>query len=802
MSFMSGMKKCYLCVAAAVAASILLLEGCNFRTTIGIERDPNLWKAPEEPRELTVTDISYNTARLIWTAPANFGFRDGEEFTSKRYEVQYSKNEKFDNSAEVFTFYTDATEFLLRGLSTGETYYARVRATNDSEIDAYRMSAYRNLSSPRAYFTTKGVPALTGPENLLATDIKLPSANAASEVLISWDPPLGSGYDPNKEGLIADIASYDLLMVSGLDFNTPVASNRMEKRNMPAMGALEEKITGFIRPGRVYSVRVTARNSAGGSAESMLVFSTDNLSSLPSQATALNARTGPTGNQHVALGWNDPLSNGLKPDSSPATLVSYEIEYSKDPNFQGTTTKVEAAPAGITKPYELTALFDSDMVYYFRVRIINSEGQRSLYSSSLTFRTNNASTGPDEVSVSATAYSRSLDVTWAEPSNKGRNKDGSLAQSIVSYYLRYSTTESDVRSDITITNDEKGSVPLPGTTRRARIPNLKPYTDYYLAVVATNENNLPSGVATPIYRIKTLSVAAPPAVPLSIVALRLMADNDKRHFHKVKLQWDTPSVGALGRDDVGNNNTQILEYKVYVTKVGGLDPVAATRNKGLAVMEKTFGQGAYQVAGGKVSVELDILDIYPQTEIGNLTEVAARAFSISLEAISTKNSGADKLASPKATIAYRFPDRIKEIYVGVKNRTTPGVEIGNFEIQKLGGTPITAPAGTFTVYEVDSSYNRLAGVTPADMADYHYKTGTLGQWEAIFQINIRDDNQVEADLIEAAMISSTFRRSPAVFDYVLYKVLYLSGTLKEGTGQPDRFITRIGRNDGTYTIAF
>lgn len=790
-------------------ASALLLGGCNFRNSAEIKRDLDLWKAPEEPRELAVTDISYNTARLIWKAPANFGFRNGEEFTDRRYEVQYSRNEKFDNASEVFTFYTENTEFLIQGLSTGETYYARVRATNDSDIETYRSSPYRNLSSPMPYFVTRAVPTLTTPESLFISDMKLPSANTASEISVSWAPPLVSGYDPNKEGLIADIASYDLLIVRGLDFNTTVAQDRAEINGI-LPNQLEEKITGFIKPGEAYSVRVRVTNSSGRSADATLVFSTDNLSLPPSQATALSARTGTTSNRHVALSWTDPLNNGQLADGTPATLASYEIEYSKDSNFQGITTRVETAPMGVTKPHELTALFDSDVVYYFRVRVINSEGQRSLYSSSLSFRTTESSAGPSEVSVSATAQARSLDAVWVAPIDTGRNKDGSPARSITSYTLRYSTTEADVMSDIIITNDEKGSIPTSGTTLRATIPNLKPYTDYYLAVVATNDNNLSSTIATPIYRIKTLSVATAPAAPLSIVALPVPANNDKRHFYRVTLQWDFPAADALGKDDVGADNVGIFEYKVYATKIGNLDPVAATQTKGLAVKEMSFGQGSFtaNATTGKISVEIDMLTMYPNTEIADLTEVAARTFSFSVEAISTYNSSADRLASPRATVTYKFPDRISRLYVGVRSNpssfpNTTGVGVGSFFVSRVGAVAIssetTTPPGTFTVYEVDSSYNRVPNVASTDMTARHNKTGTAGtQLESIVEIDILENNLIEPKLQEFASVQfQAYVTGGAGVDAIVYRLVYLSGLIREGSGQPDRFISKLSQGDNT-----
>ncbi|QLH07035.1 fibronectin type III domain-containing protein [Nitrosopumilus ureiphilus] len=164
--------------------------------------------------------------------------------------------------------------------------------------------------------------------------------------------------------------------------------------------------TSFIIPdlvnGQEYRIRVSAINSAGVSAPSVVSVATPyTVPKIPVDVTIT------PGNSQVLLSWTAPSSNGGSP------ITDYIIDYSSDggsnwTTFEdGTSTDTSATVTGLTNGVQ----------YSFRVSAVNSAGSGavSVTASDTPFA---ISTKPYGLSATAISSTR-IDLNWQKPDDTG-----------------------------------------------------------------------------------------------------------------------------------------------------------------------------------------------------------------------------------------------------------------------------------------------------------------------------------------------------------------------------------------------
>ena len=340
--------------------------------------------APEAPAAPTLEIASATELTATWNVPE----ANGSPITG--YTLQYSTDSTFTTGV---TTVTNANRGgTLSGLTTGSTYYVRVKAGNDVGFSSYSVAASLIPGSAPAA-VAKPSASLTG----------LTTAS------VTWTAPAANGYA---------ITGYTVTA-------TPSAGLTITNTGT----ATTATVTGMTA-GTTYTFTVKATNALGTSIESAssTAITTADLPNAPA-APAVTA----TGLTTTDLSVSAPANNG-------SAITGYTYQVSTDSTF---TTGVTTLNGGAT--IQATGLTNGS-TYYFRAAAINGVG-RGAWSPSTS---NLVATVPATVSAPtvAVASATSVTATWNAPAANG--------SPITSYTLQYTTDPMFTSGVTTVTNATSG----------------------------------------------------------------------------------------------------------------------------------------------------------------------------------------------------------------------------------------------------------------------------------------------------------------------------------------------------------
>ncbi len=279
------------------------------------------------------------------------------------YDYQYSTDPAFLTGVTTAT--VGVSTAIIGPLSTGTTYYWRVRATNGAGNSAYTAAwSFTTLGAP-------AVPVHVSPANG-ATGL------AAASVTLDWnDITVATGYDWQY--------STDPAFLTGVVSGSVVSST---------------VTIGPLANGTTYYWRVRATNGAGNSAYTTAwSFTTLGAPAVPVHVSPANGATGLAA-ASVTLDWNDIT-----------VATGYDWQYSTDPAFL--TGVVSGSVVSSTVAIGPLA---NGTTYYWRVRATNGAGN-SAYTTAWSFTTLGAPAVPLHVSPangSTGQLATSITLDWSD----------------------------------------------------------------------------------------------------------------------------------------------------------------------------------------------------------------------------------------------------------------------------------------------------------------------------------------------------------------------------------------------------
>ncbi len=339
-----------------------------------------LQTAPPAPGGLGATAVSASEIDLSWNDVSN--------------ETGYSVERSPDGSSNWTQLNINApnvTTYSDTGLSSGVTYYYRVRAFNLAGNSAYTsvVSATTIVTIPNA------------PSSLVATAV------SNTEIDLTW-----ADNSTNETGFKVE--------------RSPNGTSSWTQIATPAAGATSYNNTTGLTANTTYYYRVRATNSAGDSSYSNIA-NTATLPNAPSAPSALAAAA--SDSSDIALTWTDNSTNE----------TGFKIERSPDAS---TWTQITTVGAGVT------SFTDSGLAvstkYYYRVRAYNSGG-KSGYTGTANATTTAKPAIPTGLTA-AVASPTSVQLTWTDNSNNETGFRIQISSNGGSTWTTATTTGANVTS--------------------------------------------------------------------------------------------------------------------------------------------------------------------------------------------------------------------------------------------------------------------------------------------------------------------------------------------------------------------
>lgn len=378
---------------------------------------------PSAPKSLTFTPSnSLNTSgTLSWSAPDTLGNPD-----LTKYVTEYS-TDGGQTWVALPNGVTSSTSLQVSNLKASTNYLFRVRGDNGATFG--QDTTFMNLAYGTVELNTLAAYRPSAPQNLTVNSV------TSSGALLAWAAPLDNGG--------ASITDLPLEISRDGQTWTPVSPT--------GSLALGYTLSG-LAPGTRYSVRVSAKNSAGQSEYLTGSFTT----SVSAASKPRNLAISNLSYNTLSLAWGNPATNG-------GTAISdYNVQYSLD----GENWTLIPHSALSSRAFNVNTLAVGKK-YYFRVAAITSFGVGE-YSDAVS-ATTLASAASAPTSLSVKASTTSVVLGWKAVSN-------STATATSNYLVEYS---KDGKSWTTVKKSVSANTSL-------TVTGLKSKTRYQFRVKAVN----------------------------------------------------------------------------------------------------------------------------------------------------------------------------------------------------------------------------------------------------------------------------------------------------------------------------
>lgn len=308
---------------------------------------------------LQVTSVS--ELRVLFSPPDDSG---GDVID--KYKIEWSISAAFDTfDSSTMSYLNGGAPFfkMIRGLTKGTSYYVRVKAKNSQGYGIGQSSSPLSLNP----HTVPSAP----------TNVNL-GVTAKSMLTVQWDIPSDNGGDV--------ITSYVVEWDTVNSFNSMELAPHKNSVTIDDTAQTSYTLTG-LTPSQVYYARVKAVNSKGAGAHQVTV---------PPSAITINMRPGKphtlsvvptTTSGELVVSWQAPRipfhgypcsGNMLQPRDCPnangfdaalggSNLIKYEIQWSENSDFSGSTSES-------TTSTSFTLGLTANTKYYVRVVAKNAQG--------------------------------------------------------------------------------------------------------------------------------------------------------------------------------------------------------------------------------------------------------------------------------------------------------------------------------------------------------------------------------------------------------------------------------------------
>ncbi|MBF0479019.1 MAG: fibronectin type III domain-containing protein [Candidatus Omnitrophica bacterium] len=457
-------------------------------------------QAPAAPSTVTLGSPTSGSLTLSWS-----GATDNVAVTG--YKIDISTSNVFTtmltgyNNLDVGNVSTKS----ITGLTSGTTYYARVRA--------YDAAGNVSANSSSATGTTSAAGDTQAPTAPTTISLSTPTLNSLT---LTWS---GATDNVGVTGYRVDVST-----------NSAFTSMVTGYNNFDAGNVSNTTITGLIA-GTAYYARVRAYDAAGNiSSNSSIANATTTADTQAPAAPATVTLSNPTASA-LTLSWNSSTDN--------VAVAGYKIDVSTNNTFTAMVTGYNNLDAGNVTSKSIAGL-NASTTYYARVRAYDAAGNVSSNSSSVTGTTSSAAdtqapSAPTTVTLGSPTSS-TLTLSWS----------GAIDNVAVTGYKIDISTSSAFTTMLTGYNNLDV-----GNVLSKSITGLSTNTMYYARIRAYDAAaNISSNSST---ATGTTSAAADTQAPTVPAIITLASPT----LSSLSLSWSgaTDNVGVTGyKIDVSTNN--------------------------------------------------------------------------------------------------------------------------------------------------------------------------------------------------------------------------------------------------------
>ncbi|MDA7969152.1 MAG: fibronectin type III domain-containing protein, partial [Gammaproteobacteria bacterium] len=481
---------------------------------------------PGAPRSPGVT-IADGELQLTWTAPADNG---GSAITNYRVRWKLASEAAFA-PADAVVVGAGTLARTITGLTNGAAYDVEIAAQNAPGFGA----ALAFQAVPRAVAGVPGVPQ----------SVRL--VPSGQSLVLFWEPPLDDGR--------AAITGY-LLSVRGVGTSsTPAASRSFVIRNLVS--------------GRLYTVEIAARNSAG-TGPTLVVQGVPGGASAPQNPTATH------GDGELQIAWSAPAENG------GTTITNYRLRWklASAAAFAGGDTRTVGAVTSAT----ITGLTNGET---YDVEITAQNAAEFGVPATLQGTPLGPPGAPQN--PTATPGNTELQIAWSAPAD-----DGGVA--VLTYRLRWKDADdaSFASGDVILTGAD---------TTTATITGLTNGETYDVEIAAQNSAGF--GAAATLQSAPADTPGAPTSVATTpgIAAFRVTwappDDTGGADVLSYQLRWKLQAATTFAATDAAT-----LGAAARAHDIGGLQKCGIYEAQIAA--QTSAGLGAYSAAARAVLDDFDL----------------------------------------------------------------------------------------------------------------------------------------------------------------------------------------------------
>jgi predicted esterase len=335
---------------------------------------------------------------------------------------------------------TNSTAYTVGSLTSGQTYYFKVRAKNSTSL-----SSFSNEISAKPGSTTTNKPPVV-------------SAGTDKSITLPTNTLSISGTASDSDGSIAS--------VSWSKINGPSAS-------MSGTSSLTLGLSNLVEG--TYTFRLTAKDNAGATAsDDVLVYVKASTTSTSTSSLAAPSNLYAVADKSTVakLSWKDNSSDETE----------FEIHMSAGNN---SSYSLRAKSGANSTAYTVTNLV-AGQTYYFKTRVKNSSGKFSAYSNEVKLVMVAGNTSTTTTTTNTTTTSTTSD--FGAPSNLKGAADKSTAAKLS--WSDNSTTETEFEIHMSVGNNSSYSLRAKAGANSTAytVSNLQAGQTYYFRVRAKNSS--------------------------------------------------------------------------------------------------------------------------------------------------------------------------------------------------------------------------------------------------------------------------------------------------------------------------